>query len=124
MQKGAGQLAVRPCWSVTACLALVLSACQSTRPQPSSERELRSAQLEAKVEHLSDEPPLLADRAPVPTPAVPSAPPAMADHALLKAAGAPRAAALTQAEAHSFIRLKTSIERANAAAQKKKRHSP
>jgi len=60
----------------------------------------------------------------VPTPAMPAAPPVMADHALLKAAGAPRAAALTQAEAHRFIRLKSSIERANAAAQKKKRHSP
>jgi hypothetical protein len=136
MQKAAGQLATGPCWSVTACLALLLSACPSTRAQPSSEGELRSARLEAleaKVEHLSDE---LAPRAvsaapnaprgaPVPTtPAAPSAPPAMADRALLKAAGAPRAASLTKAEAHSFIRLKSSIERANAAARKGTRRSP
>jgi hypothetical protein len=152
MMKAAGQLAVGPCWIMTACFTLVVGACQSSRPQPNSDAELRSARLEAKVEHLSDEPAPIADRAPgshlpeqagiaaetsqaassleepgapVPTtPAAPSAPPAMADHALLKAAGAPRAASLTKAEAHSFIRLKSSIERANATARRKKLRSP
>jgi hypothetical protein len=104
----------------TACLALVASACQSTRPQPSSEGEQRAARLEAKVEHLSEDP-----SPPAPTtPATPPTPPALADHALLKAAGAPRAASLTRAEAHSFIRLKASIERANAAVHGKTPRSP
>lgn len=136
MQKAAGQRAEGPCWIVPACLALLVGACQSTRPQPSPEGELRSARLEAleaKVEHLSEEPapsavsaePSASDGALAPAlPAAHPAPPAMADRALLKAAGAPRAAALTQAEAHHFIRLKASIERANAAAQRKRRRSP
>jgi hypothetical protein len=47
----------------------------------------------------------------------------MADRALLRAAGAPRAASLTQDEAQRFIRLKASIERANAA-HKKRLRSP
>ena len=133
MQRAAGQLAVGLCWSVTACLTLVAGACQSTRTQPSPDGELRSARLEAKVEHLSEEAasvsvstePNVPEGVPVPRlPAVPPAPPPMADRALLKAAGAPRAASLTQAEAHSFIRLKASIERANAAAHRKKPRSP
>ncbi|HEU4580703.1 MAG TPA: hypothetical protein VFS67_20740 [Polyangiaceae bacterium] len=81
------------------------------------------------MEHLSDE------RAPIvaaaeagasegtPAPSVPLAPPRMADRALLRAAGAPRAASLTQDEAQRFIRLKASIERANAA-HKKNLRSP
>jgi hypothetical protein len=123
---------------MAACLTLVVSACQSTRPQPNPEGEQRSARLEAKVEHRNGEPtpiavsaePSAPDGVPLPTPpAAPSTPPRLApeplaDHALLKAAGAPRAASLTQAEAHSFIRLKASIERANAAAHKKKGGSP
>lgn len=128
MRTAVGQRATGPRWIMTACLTLLASACQSTRPQPNPEGEQRSARLEAKVEHRHDEPapiavsaePSAPDGAPVPTArAAPAAPPAMADRALLKAAGAPRAAALTQAEAHSFIRLKTSIERANAAHKKK-----
>lgn len=128
MQKAVGQRTTGPCWILAACLTLVVSACQSTRPQPDPEGEQRSARLEAQVEHLNDAPapiavsaePSATDGAPLPTtPAAPSAPPPMADPALLKAAGAPRAASLTQAEAHSFIRLKTSIERANAAHKKR-----
>ena len=124
MQTKAPQQWIAPCWVTLACLALV-SACQSTR-SAGSDGELLSAELQAKVEHLSDEPALIDDhptgaRAPEQfAPAPPPAPARMAEPALLKAAGAPRAASLTQAEAHSFIRLKTSIERANAAAGKKK----
>jgi hypothetical protein len=132
MRKTVGQPALSLCCRVTACFALVLSACRSTGAQPSSGNEQRSAPLQAKVEHLSDEPapiavsaePSAAEGAPAPTaPAVPPAPPVMADRALLKAAGAPRAASLTQSEAHNFIRLKASIERANAA-HKKRLRSP
>jgi hypothetical protein len=47
----------------------------------------------------------------------------MADRTLLRAAGAPRAASLTQDEAQRFIRLKASIERANAA-HRRQRRSP
>lgn len=133
MQKPVGQLAVRPPRIMMACFTLVVSACQSTRPQPNPDGELRSARLEAKVEHRNDvatpiavsAEPNAPDGVPLPTtPAAPSAPAPLADPALLKAAGAPRAASLTQAEAHSFIRLKASIERANAAAHKKKGTSP
>jgi hypothetical protein len=133
MQKAARQRACGPRWIGTACLTLMVSACQSTRPQPNPGSEPRSARLEAKVEHLSDAPapiavsaePSAPDGAPLPTtPATRPAPPAMADRALLKAAGAPRAASLTQAEAHSFVRLKASIERANAAAHRKMPRSP
>ncbi|MEO8185718.1 MAG: hypothetical protein ABI895_43490 [Deltaproteobacteria bacterium] len=124
-------------------LALLVSACQSARHEPSSETELRSRELPSNVEHVSDEVQSsflqireraaagelsAADRAQLnssfsdhlrPAEPAPAAPKASAAPAKARAATAGSTRALANADAARFGRLRAAIERANAAVERR-----